>query len=88
MFVLDDIILVGSVLTLFGTLLTLLSKVHKWFLRQDTQDVQIKHIKEEHRVLCQGISACLDGLEQLGCNHSVPKAIHSLYFFLYYSLHE
>lgn len=88
MYVLDDIILVGSVLTLFGTLLTLLCKVHKWFLRQDTQDVQIKHIKEEQRVLCQGISACLDGLEQLGCNHSVPKAKQALENHLNNAAHE
>ena len=77
MFVLDNIILVGSVLTLFGTLLTLLGKVHKWFLRQDTQDVQIKHIKEEQRVLCQ-----------LGCNHSVPKAKQALENHLNNAAHE
>lgn len=34
----------------------------------------IKHIKKENTLICYALSACLDGLLQLGCNHTVPDA--------------
>ncbi len=57
-----------------STLLDFLAK----YLKQEKQDAEIKAIKEEQRVMCKGVLACLDGLEQLGCNHSVPKAKEAL----------
>ena len=70
----NAIILTGSLLTALILIGTTYNKIHTWFLKQEQQDVQIANLKEEQRVLCKGISACLDGLEQLGCNHSVPIA--------------
>ena len=54
--------------------MTTFGKIHKWFLKQEHQDEEIAQMKAEQRVLTTGVLACLDGLEQLGCNHSVPKA--------------
>ena len=70
----NTVILIGSLATSLILIGTTFSKIHTWFLKQEQQDVQIANLKEEQRVLCKGISACLDGLEQLGCNHSVPVA--------------
>ena len=64
----NAIILTGSLLTALILIGTTFGKIHTWFLKQEQQDVQIANLKEEQRV------ACLDGLEQLGCNHSVPVA--------------
>jgi len=44
----------------------------KWVERQNAQDKEIKHIKEEQALIFEGVVAILDGLEQQGCNHSVP----------------
>ena len=78
MYTANTIILIGSLLTALILIGTTVGKIHTWFLKQEQQDVQIANLKEEQRVLCKGISACLDGLEQLGCNHSVPIAKQEL----------
>ena len=78
----STIIAIASLITAVTVIITALTKIHKWFLKQEKQDVEIKrikeedipHLKEEQRIICTGVLACLDGLEQLGCNHSVPKA--------------
>lgn len=50
----------------------------RWINRQASQDVAIASLKEENQIICYGLLACLDGLQQLGCNHSVPKAREKL----------
>ena len=64
----------ASVVTASLVILGLMARIHKWFLKQEHQDEEIAQIKAEQRVLVTGVLATLDGLEQLGCNHSVPKA--------------
>ncbi|MGD6877822.1 hypothetical protein [Bacillus infantis] len=74
----STIITIASLLTAIGAIFTVVFKVHKWFLKQEKQDEDIKNLKDEQRIICTGVLACLDGLEQLGCNHSVPKAKEKL----------
>jgi len=53
-----------------------LEEKHKEAMKQ----LEAKHeedmggVRNELRVICTGVLACLDGLEQKGCNHTVPKA--------------
>lgn len=79
----STIITAGSVLTATGFIIGLLLKVHKWYLHQEAQDGEIKALKEKHdkdtdaikqenRIICEALAACLDGLQQLGANHTVP----------------
>lgn len=70
----STIITLGSLMTAVIAIFTVIFKIHKWFLKQEKQDIEIKNIKNEQRLICTGVLACLDGLEQLGCNHSVPRA--------------
>lgn len=78
----STIITLASLVTAVGVVFGAIFKIHKWFLKQEKQDEEIKkikevdipHLKDELRVICTGVLACLDGLEQQGCNHSVPKA--------------
>ncbi len=51
---------------------------YRWFLKQKKQDDDIKQIKEENTLICFGLQACLDGLQQLGANHSVTTAKEKL----------
>lgn len=44
-----------------------------WFDRQSRQDADIKNIKRENMLIVSALSACLDGLTQLGANHSVTE---------------
>ena len=83
------IITISSLLAAIVAIFTLLYKAIKWFDNQKQQDEKIKELEEKHkedvkeiraeqRVICTGVHACLDGLEQLGCNHNVPKAKEQL----------
>ena len=62
--------------------------LNRYFDRKDRKDeveklkMKVADIEEENCLLCYGISACLDGLEQLGANHTVPLAKEKLEKYL------
>ena len=75
------IIYFASLLGAVGAILAVMAKAHNWYLKQEMQDQEIAEIKAEQqairaeqKVICKGLHAALDGLEQLGANHSVPAA--------------
>lgn len=81
----DSIITIAAVITAFGVILGVPISIvktigkHKEKDRQQqerniSQDKDIARLKEENTLLVFGLSACLDGLQQLGANHSVPIA--------------
>ncbi|MFR2345816.1 MAG: branched-chain amino acid ABC transporter permease [Acutalibacteraceae bacterium] len=82
------IITAGSVLAALTAILALVFKVYRWVLRQDKQDREIQRLKDENTLLCYGVSACLDGLIQLGANHTVPLAKDKLDKYLNQSAHK
>lgn len=95
----STIIKAGSLLTAFGIIFGLLFKVYGWYLKQEAQDEAIKAleekhdkdtaaIKEENRLVCEALVACLDGLQQLGANHNVPKAQSKLEDYLNAQAHK
>lgn len=56
-------------------------------LRKHTER-EFSSIKEENTLICYGLSACLDGLIQQGCNHTVPIAKEKLDKHLNLKAHE
>lgn len=70
----QSIITTCAAITALIGVFALIFKVYKWYLRQEIQDEEIRNLKNENTLLCYGISACLDGLMQLGANHTVPDA--------------
>lgn len=56
--------------------------------REDQQDADIKRIKEENCLIMYGLSACLDGLLQLNCNHTVPRAKEKIDKYLNQMAHK
>lgn len=56
--------------------------------RNEKQDKAIASIKEEQTLICYAVSSCLDGLEQLGANHSVPIAKNKLNKYLNQKAHK
>jgi hypothetical protein len=75
------------------------SKVVRWVDKQDKQDAEIqalkkhheediKHIKDEQTLLVEGILACLQGLQEKGCNGPVTKAIEKYTQYLNAKAHE
>lgn len=84
----QGIILAASVLSALGLMLGIILKVHKWYLFQEKQNDEIKCIKEENALICYALFACLDGLGQLGANHSVPDAKEKLDKYLNRQAHK
>ncbi len=77
-----------SALSSVGVVVGAILACHKWFLKQEKQDEDIAKMKEENCLICYGLEACLDGLEQLGANHSVPVAKDKLNKYLNQQAHK
>lgn len=70
----DMVITAGKVITALGAIFGLIFGAYKWYLKQNTLKGDIAQLKEENTLLVFALSACLDGLLQLGANHTVPIA--------------
>lgn len=70
----DTIITIAAVIGALGVIFGVVFAVYRWYLNQEKQDKDIAHIKEEDTLIVFALSACLDGLQQLGANHTVPIA--------------
>ena len=56
-------------------------------LRKEKES-EIKKINKENTLMCYALHACLDGLEQLGANHTVPEAKRMLEKHLNKAAHD
>ena len=70
-----DISTLAATITALSVVFGAVFAVHKWFLKQEKQDKDIKFIKEEQIILTQGVLACLKGLQEQGCDGPVTIAI-------------
>lgn len=84
----DDIVSGASLFVAIVTILGALLAAYRWYLKQGKQDKDIAGIKEEMTLLCFCMSATLDGLIQLDCNHSVPAAKDKLDKYINKKAHE
>lgn len=84
----QTVITAGAVLSAFAAILGVIVKIHTWIIKQDEQSAQIHKLKEENCLICYALSACLDGLGQLGANHTVPVAKEKLDKYLNQQAHE
>lgn len=72
------IITIASVITALGVILGVVLAVHRWYLKNEKQDSDIKAIKEEQTILTKGVLACLKGLKEQGCDGPVTTAINDI----------
>ena len=95
----QTIVTAGAVVSALLLLLSIFTKGHNWFLNQGKQDEKIEKLKQHHEddvqrikqenyLICYALSACLDGLMQLKCNHTVPDAKQKLDEYLNQQAHE
>lgn len=76
--------LLGAIVAIAGVF----SSVYRWYQRQNTQDVDIKAMKEEMCLLTYGVLACLKGLKEQGCNGPVTEAIGKIEKFMNKEAHK
>ncbi len=67
------IITVGAVLGVISSIFALVFSIYRRYLKQNKQAEEIKRIKDEQTLIFYALLACLDGLQQLGANHTVPE---------------
>lgn len=95
----QTIITTGAAVSALVAIISLVFKIHSWILKQDEQTQQIEQLKSRHEtdlhklkdencLICFALSACLDGLSQLGANHTVPVAKDKLDKYLNQQAHE
>ena len=84
----DTIITIAAVITALGVIFGVIFAIYKWYLKQEKQDKDIVHIKEEDTLIVFALSACLDGLQQLGANHTVPIAKDKLDKYINQQAHK
>lgn len=84
----QSLITAAAVLSAVLAIAGVVFAVYRWYLRQNRQNDEIKKIKSENTLICYGLSAALDGLIQLGANHSVTMAKEKLDKHLNQQAHE
>lgn len=84
----DTIITVAAVIGAFGVIFGVVFGVYRWYLKQEKQDKDIVRIKEEDTLIVFALSACLDGLQQLGANHTVSIAKDKLDKYINQQAHK
>lgn len=82
------IITCASVITALIVIFGAVFSVYRWYLKQNRQDEDIARIKEENTLIVFALSACLDGLLQLGANHTVPIAKDKLDKYINQQAHK
>lgn len=75
---------IAAIIALLGYLF----KVYDFVRRQKEQDKDIKSIKKENSLIVYSLRACLDGLQQLGANHTVPEAKKKLDDYINEQAHQ
>lgn len=84
----DAIITIAAVIGALGVIFGVVFAVYRWYLKQEKQDKDITRIKEEDILIVFALSACLDGLQQLGANHTVSIAKDKLDKYINQQAHK
>ena len=84
----QGIITAGAVIAAIIAIVKYYNKVYDMVRHQKEQDNDIKAIKRENTLMVYAMQACLDGLQQLGANHSVPEAKEKLSKYINQQAHD
>lgn len=84
----QGIITAAAVIAAVIGILKYLAKIYDLVKHQKQQDEDIKAIKKEQGLTIEALLACLDGLHQLGANHTVPAAQQKLQSYLNEKAHQ
>ena len=84
----QNLITVGAVLSAVIAIAAYFVKIHNWYLKLEAQNKDIKATKKEQTMVIYALSACLDGLQQLGANSAVTAAKDKLDKFINQQAHD
>ena len=91
----QTIITTAAVIAAIIAIVGYYNKVYGWVKHQEEQDKRMDKIeraaateRKELTLIVYALSACLDGLGQLGANHTVPIAIDKLDKYINKQAHQ
>ena len=91
----QTIITTAAVIAAIIAIVGYYNKVYSWVKHQDEQDERMDRIeksdateRKELTLIVYALSACLDGLGQLGANHTVPVAKDKLDKYINKQAHQ
>ena len=95
----QGIITTAAVISAMVAIYAFFSKVVLWIDKQNQQDEEIerlkkhhdkdiKELKDEQTLLVEGVLACLQGLQERGCNGPVTAAIDKYTAYLNAKAHQ
>ncbi len=82
MFEIQMIINIASIITSLGIILNLFAKLHKWYLKKEKNEADIKLIKQEQIMLTKGILVCLKSLKNKEETKIIDKTITDIEDYL------
>lgn len=83
-----DVVQFAGIITALSVITAAIFAIFRFIEQQKANKAEIKAMKKELTLICYGLSACLDGLEQLNCNHTVPIAREKLSKHLNQAAHD
>ena len=83
-----DVVQFAGIITALSVITAAIFAIFRFIEQQKANKAEIKAMKRELTLICYGLSACLDGLEQLNCNHTVPIAREKLSKHLNQAAHD
>lgn len=84
----NTIITLAALLAAIIAIFKYYNKVYDLVKHQKSQDTDIALIKKEQTLVVYAMQACLDGLQQLGANHTIPEAKAKLDKYINQQAHD
>ena len=84
----QSVVTAAAIIGAVVTVVSYLRKLFGWFEQQETQDKEIRAVKDELTLLTYGTLACLKGLKEQGCNGPVTEAIDKIEKHLNKAAHD
>ncbi|MCI9483770.1 MAG: branched-chain amino acid ABC transporter permease [Clostridiaceae bacterium] len=82
------VITAASLLAALGSLGGMAAWWVRFIDRDKRQDAELKAIRREQTLLCYGMTACLKGMKEQGCNGPVTTALDKLEKHLNQAAHD
>ena len=79
---------ISGVLSAIGIIIKSGIALYKLLRRQEHIMEDVTRMKKEQVLVFEGLMACLDGLQQLGANHTVPTTKDKLEHWINEQAHE
>lgn len=84
----NTILFIAAIITAIGGIYSSIRRGVKFIDHNTEQDKKLKSIQETQTILLYGVSACLKGMKEQGCDGPVDEALKRLEKYLIETAHS